>query len=123
MPRWLFVAFVVIKNSYQKSREGRNSMLVLAIDKPDVAPFEMPARFRTDVAYFMTPAGERGAPKLPAGEYWISLDDARRWLDDGVVEVVSPLDSVHATEFELTEEQENWLRWLVEYGVQHVRIE
>ena len=98
-------------------------MWVKPVDKPAVAPFEMPARFRTDIAYFMTPAGVGGAPKLPAGEYWISLDDARRWLDEGVVEVISPLDSVHSTEFELTEEQENWLRWMVENQIQHVRVE
>jgi hypothetical protein len=98
-------------------------MFIRAVDKPGVSPFEMPARFRTDIAYFMTPAGERGAPKLPAGEYWISLEDARRWLDEGAVEVISPLDSVNATEFELTEEQENWLRWMVENEVQHVRTE
>lgn len=98
-------------------------MLIHAVDKPNVAPCEMPTRFRTDIAYFMTPAGERGAPKLPAGEYWISLDDARRWLEDGMVEVVSPLDSLNATEFELTEEQENWLRWLVAHEVQHVRVQ
>jgi hypothetical protein len=97
-------------------------MLVRAIDKPDVPPLEMPARFRTDIAYFMTPAGVGGAPKLPAGEYWISASDAQRWLDEGVVEVISPLDSVHSTEFELTEEQENWLRWMVEHEVQHVRV-
>ena len=62
-------------------------------------------------------------PKLPAGEYWIALEDMRRWLDQGGVEVISPLDSLNATEFELTEEQENWLRWLVENEIQHVRVE
>ena len=36
----------------------------------------MPARFKRDIAYFMTPPGERGAPQLPSGEYWISLEDA-----------------------------------------------
>jgi hypothetical protein len=70
----------------------------------------------------MTPAGVGGTPNLPAGEYWIRLDDARRWLDEGVVQVISPLDSGHSTEFELTEEQENWLRWLVDNEVQHVRV-
>jgi hypothetical protein len=98
-------------------------MLVRAIGKPDVPPLEMPARFRTDIAYFMTPAGVGGAPKFPAGESWVTLNDARRWLDEGVVEVISPLDSVHSTEFELTEDQENWLRWMVEHEVQHVRVE
>jgi hypothetical protein len=98
-------------------------MLLHPIDKPNVPPFEMPARFRIDIAYFMAPPGDRGAPKLPSGEYWIHLDDARRWLDQGAVEVVSPLDSLNATEFELTEEQENWLRWMVSNEVQHVRVE
>jgi len=98
-------------------------MFIHAADKPNVPPFEMPARFRTDIAYFMTPAGERGAPKLPAGEYWISLEDSRRWLDEGAVEVISPLDNLNSTEFELTEEQENWLRWMVENEIEHVRSE
>jgi hypothetical protein len=98
-------------------------MLVYAVGKPEVPPYEMSARFRTDIAYFMTPAGVGEAPKLPAGEYWIDLDDARRWLEQGGVEVISPLDSLHATEFELTDEQESWLGWLVEHEIQHVRLE
>jgi hypothetical protein len=98
-------------------------MLVHAVNHPDLAPLAMPDRFRTDVAYFMTPGGERGVEKLPAGEYWIRPDDARRWLDEGVVSVVSPLDSLNQTEIELTDEQENWLRWMVENEIERVRLE
>jgi hypothetical protein len=97
-------------------------VFVVAVDKPDVPPFEMPARFQRDIAYFMTPAGERGAPKLPAGEYWIDPADAQRWLDDGVMSLVSPLDSEHQAEVELTEDQERWLEWLIAHDVQHVRL-
>ena len=97
-------------------------MQVQAVDRPDVPALEMPDRFRRDVAYFMTPAGEKGAPKLPAGEFWIDLEDARRWLDDGVLLLVSPLDSEHQTEVELTEDQERWLEWILEHGIQHVRV-
>ena len=97
-------------------------MLVYSVDNPNVAPLEMPARFRTDIAYFITPAGSSGAPKLPSNEYWIDLGDARRWLEEGVVEVISPLDSMNATEFEISEDQENWLRWLVDNEIQHVRV-
>ncbi len=97
-------------------------MHVFAVDKPEVPALEMPARFRTDIAYFMTPAGERGAPKLPSGEYWIDAAEALRWLDEGVLEVISPLDGLNATEFEITDEQESWLRWLVTNEVQHVRV-
>ena len=97
-------------------------MWVHAVERPDLAPLEMPARFAHDVAYFMTPPGERGAPALPPGEYWISLDDARRWLAEGVLLLVSPLDSENKAEVEISEDQEKWLEWLVANGVQRVRV-
>ena len=97
-------------------------MQVQAVNKPDVPPCEMPVRFQRDIAYFMTPSGERGAPKLPSGEYWIDLDEARRWLAEGVLSLVSPLDSEHRAEVEITEDQERWLEWLLEHEVHHVRL-
>ena len=56
-------------------------------------------------------------------EYWIRLEDARRWLDDGVLEVISPLDSQRKAEIELTEEQEVWLEWMIQHEIQHVRLD
>jgi hypothetical protein len=97
-------------------------MKVHAANRPDLEPLEMSARFKHDVAYFMTPPGQRGAPALPAGEYWIDLDEARRWLDDGMLTLVSPLDSENQAEAEISEEQEKFLEWLVAHGVQHVRL-
>lgn len=98
------------------------SLVVQAVDRPDLAGYAMPDRFRHDIVYFMSLPGEAGAPTLPAGEYWVVLDRAREWLDDGVFRLPSPLDSAHSTEVELSEEQEDWLRWMVEHGVQHVRL-
>ena len=98
------------------------SVLVYAVEKPDLAPLEMPERFRHDIAYFMTPSGEDDAPQLAEGEYWIRLADARRWLDELVVRVISPLDSTSVAEVELTEEQETWLEWIVEHQVERVRL-
>ena len=83
----------------------------------------MPARFRTQIAYFMTPSGEHGAPELKPGEYWIRLGDARRWLDDGVVSIISPLDAEAKAEIELTDEQEAWLEWMVANRIEHVRLD
>lgn len=97
-------------------------MLVYAVDTPDLPPLEMPPRFVTDVAYFMTPAGDHGVPELNAGEYWIRREDALRWLEDLVVEVVSPLDAEAKAEIELTEEQEAWLEWMVENEVERIRL-
>jgi hypothetical protein len=98
-------------------------MLVHAVDRPELPPLAMSARFKHDIAYFMTPSGERGAPTLAPGEYWIDSVDARRWLDEGVLMLVSPLDSEKAAEIEINEEQETWLEWLLAHDVRHVRLE
>lgn len=97
---------------------------VVAVNRPEVPACLMPERFRHDVVYFATPAGVQDAPpSLGPGEYWIRADDARRILDDGVITIVSPLDSAARTELELTEEQEAFLEWLLRHDVQHVRLE
>lgn len=96
---------------------------VHAVDQPQTPPLSMSDRFRRDVTYFATPPGVQDAPsRLPDGEYWIRRDDAKRILDDGVITIVSPLDSSARTEIEITEEQERWLEWIVAHQVQHVRI-
>ncbi len=99
------------------------SIRVIAVGREDVPPCVMPDRFRKDVTYFMTPPGDRGVPALPSGEYWVHEDNARRWLDDGVLTLVSPLDSSKSAEVEISEEQEVWLEWLLANGVAHVRVE
>lgn len=81
----------------------------------------MPDRFRHEVTYFMTPAGQ-DVPKLPAGEYWVRLADARTFLDEGVVRLVSPLDSASKAEIGLSEEQEAWLEWMLANGIEHIRL-
>jgi len=98
-------------------------MLVYSVQHPKLPPFEMPSRFKHDVAYFMTSAGDKGAPKLPPGEYWIDLEDARRWLDEGVLLVYSPLDSTKQAEIAFTADQEDWLEWIVANRVNHIRLE
>ncbi len=83
----------------------------------------MPDRFRRDVTYFATPPGVQDAPShLPDCEYWIRQEDAARILDEGVIIIVSPLDSATRTEIEITEEQERWLEWVLAHQTQHVRI-
>lgn len=99
------------------------STRVLAVARPDLPPWEMSDRFRHDIAYFMSISGENEVPRLPEGEYWVRLEDARAWRDDGVFQVVSPLDSQAQTDVELSEEQEAWLAWMIEHEVQHIRIE
>src|SRR5262249_18432226 len=96
---------------------------VIPVDRSEIITITMPDRFRHDVTYFATPAGIQDAPAtLAEREYWIRRDDARRILDDGVITIVSPLDSASRTEIEITEEQEQFLEWLLEHEIQHVRL-
>ena len=95
---------------------------VHAVGRPELAPFAMPDRFRHEVTYFMSIPGEQGVPRMPSGEYWIAGSAARTWLEEGVFELLSPLDSQNQTEIELSEEQESLLRWLTEHGVEHIRL-
>ncbi|MCA9242024.1 MAG: hypothetical protein KDA37_17560 [Planctomycetales bacterium] len=98
------------------------SVQVVPVDKAGVEPLSMPDRFRHEITYFMSIPGENGIPKLPHGEYWVRLAEAREWLDEGVVSLVSPLDSENKTELEISEEQEVWLEWMVKHEIEHIRL-
>jgi hypothetical protein len=95
---------------------------LLPVDRPDLSPLPISARLRSQLVYFMTPAGSPGLPELQDNEYWIARDEVTKWLDDGVFYLVSPLDSANFTEVELTEEQESLLSWLRANDIQHVRV-
>ncbi len=92
------------------------------VGRPDVSPMTISERLRGQLVYFMTPTGSAGMPPLADNEFWLARDEVKRWLDEGVFYLVSPLDSANATEVEITEEQEALLTWLNKHGVQHVRL-
>ncbi len=99
-------------------------LLVYAVEKPELQPFEMPPRFRHDITYFVTQAGEPGVPETVAeGEWWVRHEDARRLYDEGIIRIVSPLDSANSVEVEISEEQEAWLKWMIQHEVEHVRLQ
>jgi len=95
---------------------------VHAVGRPDVPACAMPARFRTDVAYFGTPPGG-GEARSAAGEYLIDAAAVDEWIATGVLTLVSPLDAAHVAEVEITEDQERFILWLHEHAVDRVRVE
>lgn len=97
-------------------------LALVAVDHPEVAPLPISPRMRSQLNYFLTPADTPGLPALGEGEYWIAAAEVARWLDDGVLYLVSPLDTANMTEVELSEEQETLLHWLSHHNVQHVRV-
>jgi hypothetical protein len=95
---------------------------LIAVGRPEAGTLPISPRLRSQVVYFMTPTGSAGVPPLGESEYWIADGDVARWLSDGVLCLVSPLDSENSTEVELSDEQEAMLEWLARNNVQHVRI-
>jgi hypothetical protein len=80
------------------------------------------ARMRGQLVYFIAaPAADM--PALGENEYCFAREEVRKWLDDGVFYLVSPLDSANMTEVELTEEQEIMLNWLNKNEIEQVRVQ
>ena|SRR5437868_2322813 len=99
-----------------------SKILVTAIDRDDVPPKEVSTRLRSQLNYFASAPGSSGVPALGENEYWFDPAEVARWVDEGVFFLVSPLDSAHTTEVELSEEQEDFLGWLLSRQVRHVRV-
>lgn len=98
-------------------------MKLIAVGRPEVKPLIISSRLRSQFIYFASPSNATGIPKLAENEFHFPLTDTRTWHEDGVIFLVSPLDTDNKTEVELTEEQEDLMAWLVKNEVEHVRIE
>jgi hypothetical protein len=97
---------------------------VFSVEKPEIKAFLMPSRFKHDIIYFATPAGKPGVPPaLGQGDWWIPREEALRLFEEGVVRIVSPLDSSTTAELEITEEQEAWLQWVIENEIEQIRLQ
>ena len=100
------------------------SRIVLTpLDRPSVAPRPISERLRGQLVYFGLASNSPGVPTLGEAEYWFDPFEVSRWLDDGVISLISPLDTANMTEVELSEEQESFLTWLKKEDVKHVRVE
>lgn len=100
-----------------------STIRLVPLDRPEVAPLVISPRLRSQLVYFHAPAGGSGVPELGPGEMYFREDEVDQWYDDGVILLVSPLDTDNKTEVELSEEQEAMLGWLKTHGVRRVRLE
>ena len=99
-----------------------SQIVLVPIDHPEVRPLAISLRMRGQLVYFMAAPSAAGMPPLGENEYWFAREEIRKWLDEGVFYLVSPLDSANMTEVELTEEQETLLNWLDKNQIAHVRV-
>ena len=98
-------------------------MKLVAVGRPEVPAFSLSTRLRSQFVYFASPPDASGIPALGENEFHFPLSETRTWHDEGVIFLVSPLDTANKTEVELTDEQEDLMAWLVKHGVEHVRVE
>lgn len=98
-------------------------LALVPLDRPEVAPLAISPRLRNQLVYFMSPRDTPGLPSLGERDFWFAAAEVAQWADDGVIHVVSPLDTAGRTEVELSEEQETFVAWLHKNGVQHVRLD
>src|SRR5271166_6450012 len=99
-----------------------SQLKLISVDQPEVPALAISTRLRSQLVYFMTPPNTPGIPALGESEYWLSRSEVTKWLSEGVLLLVSPLDTDNMTEVELSEEQEVLLGWLDKHQVQHIRV-
>jgi hypothetical protein len=99
------------------------SYKLVPVDNAAAPALPISARLRSQLVYFMTPPDEPHVPALQTHEYWIDAAHSSQWLEDGVFDLVSPLDGEQRTVIELSEEQERLLEWLTTHQIQHVRVQ
>jgi hypothetical protein len=97
-------------------------VLLQAVDQPDVAAKAISSRLRSQIAYFSHSEPGHQPPTLGENEYFFPAKEVARILDDGCVQLVSPLDTANMTEVELSDEQEDLLNWLLDNKIQHIRV-
>lgn len=95
---------------------------LVAVDRPEVPARTISRKLRSQIVYFMASPGSAGVPPLGEQEYWIPRAEVEKILDEGVIYLVSPLDTAGMAEVEITDEQEEWLTWLRDHRVQHIRV-
>lgn len=96
---------------------------LIPLDRPEVAPYPLSDRLRSQLVYFMADSDAPGIPELGEDEFWFDGEDVTRWIMEGVFYLVSPLDTENMTEVELSEEQDALLNWLDRNQVRHVRVD
>ena len=97
--------------------------LASAIDKPTVDPYEISQTLRGQLHYFTEGASARqwehsGDPNA----FFFPLELTSELYDEGVFYVTSPLDDQNQAEIEITEEQEDFLDWLISNQIEKVKV-
>lgn len=97
-------------------------MKIVSVGRPTPVSKTISPRLRSQLVYFAASPQGQDVPPLGENEYFFRLGETQKVLEDGVIELISPLDTANMTEVEITEEQEEFLEWLAAHELEHVRL-
>ncbi len=94
-----------------------------AVDKPDLEPYEISRTLRGQLHYFTEgTSSRRWNDSENPDEFFFPLERTSELFEEGVFYVTSPLDDQNQAEIEITEEQEDFLDWLVSNQIEKVQV-
>jgi hypothetical protein len=96
---------------------------IIGLDPAVEEPLLISAALRNQLNYFVITKSHEDEKRLAPNEFEIDLLDVARWAERGAIRMVSPLDSSHFAEVELSFEQLDFLDWLLAGQIQRLRVE
>jgi hypothetical protein len=99
------------------------SYKIISVDPASAEPFALSATLRNQLNYFVSTKTAEDEQRLAPNEFQVDLNDVARWAESGALRLVSPLDSSHFAEVELSFEQLDLLDWLLAGQVKCLRVE
>lgn len=95
---------------------------LISVEPGGAAPFPITPSLRLQIQTFVEQKSAADDQRLAANEYEINLADIKRWSDDGMIWMQSPLGE-HAAGVELSFEQIELCDWLLQNNVKRLKIE
>ncbi len=90
---------------------------LVALDVAGAPNLTISPKLKDQLPYFVSEPGQGN------DEYAFSREEVAMILDEGVIRLVSPLDTANSTEVEISEEQEAMLVWLDRHKIGRVKVE
>jgi hypothetical protein len=99
------------------------SYKIVSIEPAIEKPFPISFTLKNQLNYFVVTKSAEDEQRLATNEFEVDLNEVARWAESGVIRMVSPLDSSHFAEVELSFEQLDLLEWLLAGQVKRLRVE
>jgi hypothetical protein len=96
---------------------------IIAVEPVVEEPLPITSTLRNQLNYFVATKSPEDEARLAPNEFEVDLGDVARWAESGAIRMVSPLDSSHFAEVELSFEQLDFLDWLLAGQVKRLRVE